>query len=496
MRKFLFVLSGIVAFTESSFATTIDSRTALTRALADAPGRIRSLNKSQWVCTDEITRDGEAMIYLFRAKDQFMAVAGDSKAPAILGYSDSGALSVNGELAPACRNWLEVMAERIASLPEKSERIKTISKTERVEMEKIDPLVKTRWNQNAPYNNLSPKIRDNQTYTGCVATAMAQVMKYHNWPASGEGSNSYRWSTTTLSLDFEECDFKWEDMLDVYTDGEYTEAQGNAVAELMYAAGISVYMNFGTEGSGASSMSIAPALGDNFRYDRQTLRYLKREYYSLEEWESIIYNSLKEDGPVIYDGQSYQGGHSYICDGYDGNGYFHFNWGWGGVSDGYFLLDALDPLDQGIGGSASNSGFDFMQDIIVGIRPDREGKGGEMNGALVSSSSFLIDTDQEYSLEDEFIVEFPSNNFAYNVGPGTLPQYLIVGLRYSPVGEGEEFYSVVMDDQEVPIGYGFSGLPLMFDEEMADGEYIATLVSGMDEESMAPVPVPLYDSPG
>lgn len=497
MKKYLIIAAALSSLCLNSFASPLDSRTALARALGEMPFSIRNSNKDPWKSSGEIKRDGQPALYLFSAADKFLVASGDSNAPALLGYSYENPFDIDGEIAPACRFWLDFLADRIAALPEKDERGMAIPKNESIEMEKIAPMVSTKWSQDAPYYDLCPKIRDVQTYTGCVATAMAQTMKYHNWPLKGEGENSYKWSTATLSMDFSTCDFRYEEMLNEYKKDEYTEAQGLAVAELMYAAGIAVNMSFGTGGSGASSLNIAPALGKYFKYDKENLRFLKREYYCLEEWQNIIYTSLKNDGPVIYDGQSYQGGHSFICDGYDGYGYFHFNWGWGGVSDGYFLLDALDPYEQGIGGSASNSGFNFSQDIIVGIRPDRSGNEGVLKGSLIASASFLLDEETEFSIDDSFELGFPEYGIVYNAGPGSIPPNLIVGLKFTPTTEGEEYYSMVMSETEVPLGYGFSGLTLSFDEEMADGEYIATMICAMeDDEEVSAIPVPVYDSPG
>lgn len=141
--------------------------------------------------------------------------------------------------------------------------------------------------------------------TGCVATAMSQAMKYHNWPAIGQGSNSYTWDNgnRVLTADFSQMSFNWSDMTDTYNRSTSTEAQQTAVATLMKAAGYSVNMNYSPSASGAASIYIAPALGNNFRYDK-SLSYLMRDWFSLPEWEDLIYTSLQTYGPVIYDGQS------------------------------------------------------------------------------------------------------------------------------------------------------------------------------------------------
>lgn len=155
-------------------------------------------------------------------------------------------------------------------------------------------------------------------------------------------------------------------MLNVY-DSNATAAQNEAVATLMSACGVSVDMNYGPS-SGAVSKKCAAALVDYFNYDG-SLRYLERDYFGYADWEAEVYNSLAAGCPVLYGGQSNSGGHEFVCDGYSSDGYFHFNWGWGGMSDGYFKLTSLNPGSQGIGGAGSGAGFNFDQDIIVGIKP-------------------------------------------------------------------------------------------------------------------------------
>ena len=130
-------------------------------------------------------------------------------------------------------------------------------------------------------------------------------------------------------------------MIDSY-NGSYTDEQAAAVAYLMKACGYSCDMAYTPNSSGALSINAAKALFENFKYN-PNLQYLNRDYLSATEWENIIYAELAAKRPVLYGGRSSSVGHEFVCDGYDGNGYFHFNWGWGGMSDGYFLLDALNP---------------------------------------------------------------------------------------------------------------------------------------------------------
>ncbi len=194
--------------------------------------------------------------------------------------------------------------------------------------------------------------------TGCVATAMAQVMYHNRWPKKGTGSHSYHTNGgLNLYADFGSTTYKWDDMLPVY-DGTASVAAENAVAELMYHCGVSLEMEYGPE-SGTPLYNVNKALKEHFGYGETA--FYAMDYFSMAEWEDSLYKELSENRPVPYAG----GNHAFVCDGYDGNGYYHFNWGWGGRLDGYFLLTNLNPEAQGIG---SNSvGFTEKQTFVKGI---------------------------------------------------------------------------------------------------------------------------------
>ncbi len=229
----------------------------------------------------------------------------------------------------------------------------------------IEPLCKTTWNQDAPYNKETPVINGTQSPTGCVATSFAQAMYYFKYPDRGKGTVSYINNGKTLRLNLGSKALKWNDMLDSYTGNNYTDAQVDAVAYLMKACGYSVQMGYTQYSSGAQSYRLINAMVNNFGYDSGAT-YEDRQYYSTADWTELIYNNIKNVGPVIYDGAAMEGGHSFICDGYSGDGYFHFNWGWGGLSDGYYVLDVLNPESQGTGGAVG--GFNYGQNAVIGMQ--------------------------------------------------------------------------------------------------------------------------------
>ena len=230
----------------------------------------------------------------------------------------------------------------------------------------ISPLIKSKWDQGAPYNNECPEIRGQHCFTGCVATSMAQVLNYFKYPEFGSGTASVSVGTERYTIDFSERAFDWDNMLDNYVSGTYNDSQASAVAYLMKACGFSVDMAYGLEASGASSQNIANAFVKYFNYD-PSVTFEARLSYSGSEWDEKIYNSLKAGSPVIYNGNDLSVGHSFICDGYDGNGYYHINWGWGGMSDGYFLLNALNPEALGTGGG-EGGGFNFLQGAVLNLK--------------------------------------------------------------------------------------------------------------------------------
>ena len=277
----------------------------------------------------------------------------------------------------------------------------------------VDMLVQTQWDQDEPYNLYAPGTGtagegSNKAYTGCVATAMAQVMKYWEWPKKGTGSHTYQpvmdifdndgnyLRTDTiypgfLTVKFGETTYDWDNMLNKYTSSA-TTAQENAVATLMYHCGVSAEMQYGGDaydGSGTYTINYGdwddPTCAQNsfpkyFGYKRDGLTSYYRDGYTYQgtkyydswtdaAWTAMIKGELDKHHPIMYDGSGAKGGHSFICDGYDDQNYFHFNWGWSGSNDGWYKLDNLVPGSGGAGGGSYN--FTNTQGVIIGIVPDK-----------------------------------------------------------------------------------------------------------------------------
>lgn len=327
----------------------------------------------------------------------FVIVGGDKISRPVLGFSESGHFDADN-LPENVRWWLSQYSEEFRAA--KKSGVKTSSvvvnasgmRKASASRHSIDPMIKTKWNQSEPYNNAIPTLGTGYSkfVTGCVATAMAQVMYYHNTPeANGVGEYGYtiNYNGTMpvyFSANYATTYYDWNNMLLEYKNGSYDSLQAEAVATLMYHAGVSVKMNYNSSksgGSGASSAKIPAALIDHFGYDKSAYE-ASRKYYSDSEWEDLIYGELADGRPVLYGGQDYKGGggHQFICDGYDAyRDFYSFNWGWGGFCDGYYAISGingtgvLQPNGNGIGGAGEDAAYTVDQSAIINVMPDNGG---------------------------------------------------------------------------------------------------------------------------
>ena len=295
----------------------------------------------------QLVEMGLQSLYAFNCEGGgYVIVSGDDATTPILGYSPDGTLNVD-EMPANLRTWLEGYADQIRRL----QRGEAKAATRRA------PVARVNWE--------CPKDMEAGGVTsasGCVATAMSQVMFFHKWPQGA--TTPY---TTIGKKDVPSTTFDWDQMLPVYEEGKYTEAQGNAVAHLMRWAGWSVDMQYAAVMSGAATGRIERAMRLCFGYDKN-VHWVNYGDYSLDGWEELIYNELANRRPVIYNGyNSNHEGHSFICDGYE-DGKFHFNWGWGGKADGFFEIRVLEPSFSGTGGSTVNLSWSDLNDATIGIQ--------------------------------------------------------------------------------------------------------------------------------
>ena len=296
---------------------------------------------------------GEPCFYVFNVGDNgFVIISADDRFRPVVGYSEEGAFPKENR-SPEMMFYLDKIIEARSStkavLPSDAQEEwqsllqggKPISRNGGKDASFI---CETKWNQNAPYNYYAPEAASGpggRCYAGCVATAMSQVMKQWNAPAQGRGTHSYYSSYGHLSANFGATTYNWEHMPDHISTSSSTTEEIEAVALLMYHCAIAVDMAFGPNGSGAFSEDVPRAINKFFNYSGHAEQNY-RDYYELFEWQMLLKEQIDLGWPVYYGGYSNSGGHAFVCDGYDDNDMFHFNWGWGGSSDGFFVIDEID----------------------------------------------------------------------------------------------------------------------------------------------------------
>jgi hypothetical protein len=375
--------------------------------------------------------------YVFNISNQgHIYIAAYDNIHPVLGYSYEGIYKNEDEQSPAYNEFMQNYKEQImyaqTNKIEASQEINdewaNYGKTDFIPSKSItavSPLLTTIWDQGLGYNALCPGGSGcTHSYAGCVATAMAQVMKFHNYPTNGLSNHSYtdppstcdnntEPSLGTVSADFANTTYGWSNMPDHLID------YNNDVATLIKHCGVSVNMNYGCCSSGAYNSSCPYALINYFKY-YFSAKSINKSSYSTTDWQNLLVQELNSNRPIIYGGNNnllgnlYEG-HAFVCDGYDNSTYFHFNWGWSGSCNGYFYLDNLNPT---INGTTHN--FTYNQEAVIGIMPPK------MNGPdLVCNGS--------------------TNNF--NVIP-------VVGATYAwviPAG-----FTIVPNDKTIDISDGVS----------------------------------------
>lgn len=312
----------------------------------------------------------QAPFYVYNAEGGkgFVIISGDDAVGTVLAYSDTGQFSFT-DAPENLLFWMKIYAQRIAAIEEGAPgALPTVAAPQAV----VKPLLgDIKWGQDTPYNNNCPTwVDDGKTrhyYVGCVATACTQIMRLHKYPQRGTGEHSYMMNGQKLSANFADATYDWSKMLPDYA-GEYTDEQVQAVASIASHFGIAVNMQYMKTGSGAYSQAVPYALRTYFGYDN-AVEMKPREYYPTKEWMAIIKQELDAGRPVYYaaSAEDGSGGHAFVCDGYDDQDYVHINWGWHGSSDGFFMVNHLNPPTLGIG--ASSTGFNVNQEIVVNIKP-------------------------------------------------------------------------------------------------------------------------------
>lgn len=307
----------------------------------------------------------------------FVIVAGDDVAMPVLGYSFEHEFSKDN-LPANLKAWLEYMRDEVNKARRSGAKAESAVTRAWSQVEVGTPVVEletAKWNQMEPYNLLCPIVGGESTYTGCTATAVAIVMRYHQWPEKGVGTlPGYKISRGEVLPELPlGHTYDWKNMPLEYPYLGYSQVEANAVAVLMRDCGWMIFSDYGPIGSVgtmASSYDIPSGLKTYMGYDKKA-RIISRNGYSTFEWNALMKGELDNSRPIIYAGFSVRSGHAFVLDGYTDQDYYRVNWGWGGYCDGYFLLTALDPEGQGAGGS--EGGYNTSQTAVIGIQKDDGG---------------------------------------------------------------------------------------------------------------------------
>lgn len=281
--------------------------------------------------------------------------------------------------------------------------------------------IKTYWNQDKPFNNLCPQINGSAAPTGCIATAMAQIMKYYQYPATSKGTGIYSVTTYKDKNDKEGTTkwykrelghtYQWTAMLSSY--GIVSEDENDAVATLMADAGAASQMNYQANGSGTIAWYAAKGFAENFRYDSLAISCLQRDFYTDAEWMELVRKEMEAKQPVLYCGSDeIDGGHAFLLDGIQEDGKVHVNWGWGKSGDGWFDIDVLRPNITGFTGE----GFNIGQSMVLGFKKQETPSADEEN-----ISQWVTDGYSFYISNNELHVKLTNAyNYSHRVFDGKL----------------------------------------------------------------------------
>lgn len=384
VMKYIYSLALLLSSIQI-WAAPVTPEVALTRLNSRHLSLIRGLGQTPRCSISEILTDscGNNTVYLFDSEDGFVVCPADDALPAVLGYGDGQMYDAAGNMPTGFREWLQYMGQRVSEAGASGNEVTGAASVG----EAIGPLCTTAWGQGDPFNLECPEYTGEKCLSGCVATAMAQIMKYHNWPPQGKGELEYRAEIikTDIYTDFSRYTFDWGNMLDDYSSASASEQQRMAVARLLRGVGGSVRMNYSLEASGSDLNNAADALLDNWDYN-DDMRYLCRSWFTLRDWSQLLYDALKNYGPILYGGFSMSSAHAFVCDGYDGNGLFHFNWGWDGKANGYFAIDFLNPKTED---QPWLTGYNGGQSALLNIHPRSPENPGTRTYAVLIDSYYV-----------------------------------------------------------------------------------------------------------
>ena len=516
MKKvILLVFSILCVLNANSAVRTVENaifearsfEAARSGSASHAIGRSTSVNDYELAFSVNKTGSSQAALYVIKSHltNGFVVVSADDCAKTILGYSDEGIFDMNN-IPENMQKWLEYYADEISwansHIDIDDAPIKDDAEDPSVV---VAPLLKLngnsiKWGQSAPFNDLCPKMAGQRCPSGCVATAVSQIMYYWQYPEHGFGSHSYEWvnpvtqKSKVLSADFENTVYAWGDMLGEYNPDSYTEEQAAAVAQLLYQVGIACEMDYNHDGSGSYSVQYVPsALFKYFGYMPTTVFFLSN---GVDEFEDLLINELQNGRPVYMSGASSSGGHAFVCDGINEAGMFHINWGWDGSSNGYFAITALNPKKNTPKEQGYNSGVcaicnivpDYNLDYAPVVTTDIVASSFTMNNADTTTVSRVL------SFYADSVVNLGYENFSkcvYKIAVLDAENDSVVAL-YGDANMNDNFFSGL-----VFVGYTnmndfkftLKEINESLNTPLQDGEYYFQLLYDVDRKFANPVPV-------
>lgn len=491
MRKKLLLMGLVMSVVAMAAPVTLQQAQQRAQQFMARRGTAHNMRLAKQQLRIEQAQQDNAYYYVFNVGEQqgFVIVSGDDRTPDILGYADSGSFS-DQDMPDNMRAWLQGYEDQMRWLDEHPD-LQKVSRKANSTRSSINPLITTMWDQGKPYDRETPiarytrvtdqygnYVRTDTTFcvTGCVATAMAQIMYYHHWPVDpttsipGYSDSGYDSEGSTLpspSNDLPSTTFDWTKMRDTYTSANFAPE----LAKLMRYCGQAVQMHYSPGESGASTPNVISALKEYFNYDN-TASYISRENYTAAQWADIIYAELQEERPVLYSGSSSGGGHAFIVDGYSEDEYYHINWGWSGRHNGYFLLSVLNPYaNNESGASSSKDGYSFSQGAGIGIQQQ---KGTPLPAPVLSCMELTATSTNPTHYSNGFQIPYSYTYGNYSGFDGTFD--IALGLfdeadnlleSSSPIGEGNTLKNSY---------YSWGSGSRMMGESLADGTYFVKMV--------------------
>lgn len=358
-KSFVFLAALMLAASAGAAPRTKAQMQSAARQAINQQRQARHLAPSQ--TSLKVLRSMEQLEVLGTEDGGFAVVAADDLMPAVLGVSTA---HYSGGSNPNFEWWLAATAAAAKTIVAGQAPLQVTTPDPAKYPEEVLPLVTTKWYQMEPYSDMCP-IFSGSTHclTGCVATAMAQILNYHQMPEHGYGKRTIYYGGQAVTADFENDYYDWANMLDFYTPDSYTQEQADAVALLMRDCGVAANMQYGgpDEGSGAYSNDAAEGLRKYFGFE--DAEFLERDQYGESAWMDIIYRELSENGPLYYAGADFQyGGHAFVFDGYNAEGQVSVNWGWAGDDDGYYYVSQLNP---------EYYHWNYGQDMVIGVKSNK-----------------------------------------------------------------------------------------------------------------------------